>query len=523
MPPKLVNLGAILFSFKARASLAARSLQQKLCLRQIGIFNTEGLERCFEQRRQHIREETEAWNTNTSAIFTNSELSLKRVDVYGFDFDYTLIHYTVELHKFIYENAKDYLVGKAGYPSGLKDMPYDPSFAIRGLHFDLKHGLLMKIDAYSHIQLTSVYRGHTPVSTEEVLKLYGGTHIPAHFLESATTVGRHARFKHFIDLFSIPEVTLLADASEYLLYKNIPFDSEYLFHDVQSAVAEVHRSGAIHKAITDHPDRYVEYTPEIAQLLHRLKNDNKLFLVTNSPFWFVNKGMTHILDSKDWRDLFHVVIASARKPSFYNDVNRPFRALNPVSLAPTWRRVTQLSKDVVYHQGNMQEFIKMTGWSGDRVLYFGDHVYSDLAEPILHHGWKTAAIIPELEDEIKLENSAIYKDNLSTLLAAESLLQHYQAGTNAHPEHMALLDKWKHERNISRKNMKELYNARFGSVFRTERGPTYFCQRLGRYASLYMSSLSHLNSYPPTYTFYPRRVSLPHETFVNFDFLTANV
>ena len=64
----------------------------------------------------------------------------------------------------------------------------------------------------------------------------------------------------------------------------------------------------------------------------------------------------------------------------YDDIfTRPFRALNPVSLAPTWRRVTQLSKDVVYHQGNMQEFIKMTGWSGDRVLYFGDHVYSDLA------------------------------------------------------------------------------------------------------------------------------------------------
>ena len=58
---------------------------------------------------------------------------------------------------------------------------------------------------------------------------------------------------------------------------------------------------------------------------------------------------------------------------------RPFRALNPVSLAPTWRRVTELSKDVVYHQGNMQEFINMTGWSGDRVLYFGDHVYTDLA------------------------------------------------------------------------------------------------------------------------------------------------
>eukprot|EP00731_Ephydatia_muelleri_P037104 Em0395g11a len=296
------------------------------------------------------------------------------------------------------------------YPSGLKDMLYDPSFAIRGLHFDLKHGLLMKIDAYSHIQLTSVYRGHTPVSAEEVFKLYGGTHIPAHFLEATATDGRHTRLKQFIDLFSIPEVTLLADTSE-------------------SAVAEVHRSGTLHKAITDHPERYVKSVPEIPQLLHRLKSDKKLFLVTNSPFWFVNQGMTYILGSKDWRDLFDVVIVSARKPSFYNDVNRPFRALNPVSLAPTWRRVTELSKDVVYHQGNMQEFINMTGWSGDRVLYFGDHVYTDLAEPILHHGWKTAAIIPELEDEIRLENSAIYKDNLSTLLAAESLLQHYQASS----------------------------------------------------------------------------------------------
>ena len=89
----------------------------------------------------------------------------------------------------------------------------------------------MKIDAYSHIQLTSVYRlvfaigvinfivvnnyrGHTPVSAEEVFKLYGGTHIPAHFLEATATDGRHTRLKQFIDLFSIPEVTLLADTSE---------------------------------------------------------------------------------------------------------------------------------------------------------------------------------------------------------------------------------------------------------------------------------------------------------------------
>ena len=68
----------------------------------------------------------------------------------------------------------------------------------------------------------------------------------------------------------------------------------------------------------------------------------------------------------------------------------------------------------------------MTGWNGYRILYFGDHVFSDLAvsylhdndaslwglvvcsycgwfslstvqDPIMQLGWKTGAIIPELQ------------------------------------------------------------------------------------------------------------------------------
>ena len=48
--------------------------------------------------------------TNPHAVFTNSELSLKCTDVYGFDFDYTLVHYTSEVHRLIYEQARDRLV-----------------------------------------------------------------------------------------------------------------------------------------------------------------------------------------------------------------------------------------------------------------------------------------------------------------------------------------------------------------------------------------------------------------------------
>ena len=48
--------------------------------------------------------------TNPHAVFTNSELSLKNTNVYGFDFDCTLVHYTSEVHRLIYELARDRLV-----------------------------------------------------------------------------------------------------------------------------------------------------------------------------------------------------------------------------------------------------------------------------------------------------------------------------------------------------------------------------------------------------------------------------
>ena len=58
---------------------------------------------------------------------------------------------------------------------------------------------------------------------------------------------------------------------------------------------------------------------------------------------------------------------------------RPFRSLNSASMTPTWWRVTKLEPGQVYEQGNINDFIHMTGWKGSSVLYFGDHVFSDLA------------------------------------------------------------------------------------------------------------------------------------------------
>lgn len=103
--------------------------------------------------------------------FINNELNLKQIEVYGFDYDvseavymslriltalkYTLANYTDELSNTIYNILRDILVDMFRYPKEIKgksnlsmealsstptqncnvDFRFDPSFAIRGLHF----------------------------------------------------------------------------------------------------------------------------------------------------------------------------------------------------------------------------------------------------------------------------------------------------------------------------------------------------------------------------------------------------
>lgn len=53
--------------------------------------------------------------------------------------------------------------------------------------------------------------------------------------------------------------------------------------------------------------------PNLAEFLQKLKRkERKLFLVTNSPYYFVDAGMTYML-GKEWRDLFDIIVVSADK------------------------------------------------------------------------------------------------------------------------------------------------------------------------------------------------------------------
>ena len=54
------------------------------------------------------------------SVFANNELSLRDIAVYGFDYDYTLAHYTDELNSLIYQMSlekliKEYSVSRKEY------------------------------------------------------------------------------------------------------------------------------------------------------------------------------------------------------------------------------------------------------------------------------------------------------------------------------------------------------------------------------------------------------------------------
>uniref|UniRef100_H3D4S0 5'-nucleotidase domain containing 2 n=1 Tax=Tetraodon nigroviridis TaxID=99883 RepID=H3D4S0_TETNG len=443
---------------------------------------------------------------NPSTIYANNEVCLAEVDIYGFDYDYTLALYSNALNAMIF-NARSFLIEHFKYPEGIRKYDYIPNFTVRGLHYDIQKGLLMKIDAFHYIQSGTVYRGLKPLPDEEVLQLYGGTfHIPLQ--QDSGFYGKGPKVKQFMDIFSIPEMTLLAVANDYFITNDIEYDPVHLFKDVSEAIGMVHLKGYMYKWIMEDLDKFIQRGEETYAVLQRLvSHGKKLFLITNSPFGFVDKGMTHMV-GKNWRDFFDVIIVHADKPHFFTDCVKPFRQLDSNGDL-RWEKISSLDKGHIYKQGNLFDFLRLTGWRGAKVLYFGDHLYSDLADLMLRHGWRTAAIVPELEQETNVVSTHRYSVNLTWLQALTGLMERLQRFQDSESKMIFL--EWQKEREELRVMMKNLFNPQFGSIFRTCHNPTYFSRRLCRFSDIYMTSVSCLLNYDPSYTFYPRRTPLQHE------------
>ncbi|RKP37685.1 HAD-superfamily hydrolase [Dimargaris cristalligena] len=413
------------------------------------------------------------------------------------------------------------LIDKLGYPRGLRATEYDPDFAIRGLHYDFETGWLFKLDAFHNIQVDGVHYGRETIKNPEVvIDRHRGKHVAPNYL----THNLH----HLNDLFSLPEACLLADVVQYFLDHNIPFHPRYLADDIRGMAQVLHGHGGIgpgplHQRIMANITDYLEPNPRIVHYLEKLKGSGKkLFLLTNSSFEFVDKGLSVVTGLDRWIDLFDVVIVSAGKPGFYNS-RRPFRRLNTrfTSNGTSWAYVDTLLPGEVYQGGNLNLFSQFTGWSGHRVMYIGDHVFSDLRDPTLQQGWKTGAIIDELRREIGIQNTEGYQRMRQWMTRLEQLLGQAQSAVmrldeednEPYREYSAMLESWRDERRRVRRASMLPFNRQFGSVFRAHQNPSYFANKVISFADVYTSDLENLGNYPLDYVFYPERSYLPHERY----------
>ena len=289
----LVKLGAVAATCTSRRGLSTQETLagNKLSIKKKAILKTyqkyEALCMSQELSRNKV--------ADPKGVFCNNEIDLRDIQVYGFDYDYTLAYYNVSLYTLIFQLARDSLVVHGKYPAELQKLDYLPHFPIRGLHLDIKKGWLMKVDSYHNIQLGTVYHGMNAVENADVVSYYGGRRLNEDEIGHTQT---SASFHQFVDLFCLPEIVLFSQVLQYFRDKGVSFTPEYIFQDVREAINSIHRNHLLHRNMARSIDDYLlpiasdktqsfqSSSAHVKDFLTRLKRHGKnIFLITNSPFW----------------------------------------------------------------------------------------------------------------------------------------------------------------------------------------------------------------------------------------------
>eukprot|EP00127_Corallochytrium_limacisporum_P001108 Clim_evm19s39 gene=Clim_evmTU19s39 len=448
-------------------------------------------------------------------VFVNNTVNLGTTDIFGFDYDWTICNYKSQyLLPLIYEMARKHLIDEFKYPSGFALYKgYDPDFAIRGLMFDARKGLLVKLNHVNSLSSTAVFFGRRRLSREEVHGQYSGKHIPLDY--------QRRNLRTMWDLFCLPEACLISNIIQYFVDRNISFDPSYVFNDVVAAIRHIHISGQLHREVIENKYKYLETRHDLRDQIQKLKKQgNTTFLLTNSSYTFVDEGMKYIFakhgsSCDDWANLFDIIVTSSDKPAFYSS-DRPFRIVDESSHRLQWKSVDNMSPSSIYAEGSLKSLNKLTKWHGERVLYLGDHLYADLLEPTKSSGWRTGMIIKELEDEVLVRNSSQYRDIESHITYSEQALQDMftfcARDPTAYRRLRVEIEEWEYRRRMFLRQSANLFNVNFGSVFRSHSGPTLFSYFVTRFSDIYTSDVTNVLQYHSDHRFFPlHRKYLPHE------------
>ncbi len=460
-------------------------------------------------------------------IFCNRTLNLRAIKAIGYDMDYTLIHYRIEeWERRAYEHLRQKLIG-FNWP--VEHLQFDPLLIVRGLIVDTQLGNLVKANRFGYVK--RAFHGTRRLSFDEQRGRY--SRILADLNEP--------RFLFLNTLFSLSEACMYAQLVDLLDDGKIPGVLGYadLYKAVRASIDEAHMEGQLKAEIIAHPDRFVELDPDLPlAILDQRHAGKKLLLITNSEWNYTKAMMGYAFDEflpsdMRWRDLFDVVIVSARKPSFFSDPNPAFQVVNDDGLlrpSPWGIRASG-----IYLGGSAPQVEAYLGASGDEILYVGDHLYTDVQVSKNISRWRTALVLRELEADF-VAASAFEREQgrLTALMKQKERLEYemYQirltlqrrrggygpsTGTSAGAlerrlaairEEIAGLDG---EISPLASSASVLSNPNWGPLMRAGNDKSHLARQVERHADIYMSRVSNFLFQTPFGYLRSPRGSLPHD------------
>jgi HAD superfamily 5'-nucleotidase-like hydrolase len=461
-------------------------------------------------------------------IFCNRTLNLRSMRAVGYDMDYTLIHYHIgEWERRAYEYVRMTLADQ-GWP--VEHLQFDPDMAIRGLIVDTRLGNVVKADRFGYIK--RVFHGTRPLDFEEQRRTYSRTIVDL----------TDRRWVVHNTLFSLSRSCIYMQLVDLLDRQELPAVLGYaeLYEKVKIDLSLAHMEGKLKGEIVADPERFVDPDPETpVALLDQKQAGKKVILITNSDWQYTKAMMAYTFDqflpeSMNWRDLFDLIIVSARKPEFFAGSSPVFEVVSEEGLLQPCPG--GIRRPGIYLGGNAFLVEEFLGCHGSDILYVGDHIYGDVHQSKNVRRWRTALILRELEAEIlqlasfrqeqtRLSRMMREKDAAEIDLARLRLLQMRGEKAGQVPTlggGPVRLDKMvrAHQQNMTNLDEKiaplaqaagQLLNSNWGPLMRTGNDKSYLARQVERHADIYTSRVSNFLYQTPYRSFRSHRGSLPHD------------
>lgn len=330
---------------------------------------------------------------------------------------------------------------------------------------------------------------------------------------------------------------------------------EELYRDVRECVDLCHRDGVIKDEVARNPDKYIVLDKGMIPMLKRYKEEGvKVFLLTNSLWEYTSTAMNYLYHGRlvdkatqqknEWLDLFDICIVGSCKPAFMLD---PYLNLFRVQTLDGSLRNTDglyeidalgedgaskfLAQGKVFQGGNWKHLHALLETeAGEEILYVGDHLYSDVLRSKRTLGWRSAFVMPELEDEMRT-----YSENLSLSRQVTTLRQlRDELGVMSDQIRMSDMSEEEKEKELAgilkedglikqklsslAEDWHKAFHPVWGAMFNTGYQDSRFAFYVQNYACLYTSRATNLGLASSQRAFRTGLERLPHDKLLEEEF-----